>query len=83
VHDLTFGIYENVPSVTVTVKVDNGAGYGASIGSYGADQYQIDLLPYITLANPTSGTYPKHIKFEVTGLCKIVARVMVKVDITA
>jgi len=83
VHSLTFGIYENNPSVTVDVKIDNGAGYGAAIATYSSDQSGVDITNYITLDNKISGEYPKHIKFEVTGLCKIVARVLANVDITA
>lgn len=76
-HNLTFGIYEDAQSPTLTVKIDNGDGYGDSIGSYGADQLDIDITEHI------SDVGFKRIKFETDVRTRISAWIMCKVDIQA
>ena len=76
-HSLTFGIYEYAQSPTVNVYVDNGAGYGASIGQYTSDQTDIDITAHV------SGVGIKQIKFTSNKLTRIAAHVLCKVDLTA
>jgi len=57
--------------------VDNGEGYGSSIGAYTTDQLDIDITAHI------SGTGFKEIKFTSDKRTKIHAWVMTKVDLTA
>lgn len=76
-HALTFGIYEEAQSPTINVYIDNGAGYGASIGVYTTDQLDIDITAYI------SGSGFKRIKFTSNVRTRISSWVLCKVDLTA
>jgi hypothetical protein len=76
-HGLTFGIYEEITTPTINVYIDNGAGYGASIGAYTVDQLDINISAYI------SGVGFKRVKFTSDVRARIAAWVMCKVDITA
>ena len=76
-HSLTFGIYEESNSPSINVYIDNGAGYGASIGTYTTDQQDLDITVNI------SGTGWKRVKFTSTARCRIAAIIECKLDITA
>lgn len=76
-HSLSFGIYEEVQSPTLNVYIDNGAGYGASIGTYTEDQLDIDISDHI------SGTGFKRIKFTSDKRTRISGMVECKIDLTA
>jgi len=76
-HDLTFAIYEEANSPTINVYVDNGAGYGASIGAYTVDQLDIDLTASV------SGVGWKKVKFTTTARCRIASIIECKLDIEA
>ena len=76
-HSLSFGIHEEDNSPTINVYIDNGAGYGASIGSYAADQTDINITAHI------SGAGWKAIKFTSTTRTRIAAIIESKLDIEA
>lgn len=56
-HQLLVTLEEDA-TASVDVKVDNGAGFGAAIGSYSTDQEDLDLTAHFT------GTGKKQLKFE-------------------
>ena len=76
-HGIVFGIYEEDNSINLHYHVDNGGGFGAASGNFTGDQTDIELVSVI------SGTGWKAIRFDVDDLCRIVASVEVKVDVTA
>lgn len=76
-HSLTFGIYEDSQSPTINIWIDNGSGYGNSIGSYNSDTEDIDITAHI------SGTGFKQVKFTSNKRTRISAFVLCKVDLTA
>jgi len=76
-HDITYGIHEESGSPTVNVHIDNGAGFGASIGAYGASQTDIDILAHF------SGAGWKSIRFNPDVRCRVSVILEVKLDITA
>ena len=76
-HALTFGIYEEAQSPTINIYIDNGAGYGGSIGAYTTDQLDIDIIAHI------SGTGFKRIKFMSNVRTRISAWVLCKIDLSA
>lgn len=76
-HSLTFGIFEDSQSPTLNVFIDNGVGYGTSIGEYTTDQLDIDISAHV------SGTGFKRIKFESTARARVSSWVMCKIDLTA
>jgi len=77
VHGITYGIYEDSQSPTINVYINNGSGYGASIGSYAADQTDIDISTKI------NGTGWKKVRFTTTARCRIHSIIECKLDITA
>jgi hypothetical protein len=76
-HDLGFGIYEEANSPTINIYIDNGSGYGSSIGAYTTDQTDIDITSHI------SGSGWKEIRFTSTARCRISCIVEIKLDIRA
>ncbi len=76
-HNLQQGIYEETNSPTINVYRDNGAGYGASLGAYTTDQLELDLTAQFSL------TGWKGIKFTTNALCRIVAVISIKIDLSA
>ncbi len=76
-HTLTFGIYEEAQSPTINVYIDNGSGYGGSIGAYTTDKLDINITGYI------SGTGFKRIKFTSNKKTRISAWVLCKIDLSA
>jgi uncharacterized membrane protein YgcG len=76
-HNLTFGIYEETQYPTINVYIDNGAGYGSSIGAYTTDKLDINITGYI------SGTGFKRVKFTSNKRTRISAWVLCKIDLSA
>ena len=76
-HSLTFGIYEETQYPTINVFIDNGAGYGGSIGAYTTDRLDINITGYI------SGTGFKRVKFTSNKRTRISAWVLCKIDLSA
>ena len=76
-HALSFGIHEEANSPTINVYIDDGAGYGASIGAYNSDQTDIDITSEI------SGSGWKSIKFTTSQRCRIACIIEIKLDISA
>lgn len=74
---MTFGIYEDSQSPTINVFIDNGAGYGTSIGAYTTDKLDIDISAHI------SGAGFKRIKFESNKRTRVSGWVLCKLDLTA
>jgi len=74
-HNLTFGIYEDDQSPTISLYIDNGSGYGGKIGDYTKDKLGLEITSYITNAGF------KKIKFESDTLARIQAWVMCKIDV--
>jgi hypothetical protein len=75
-HALTFGIYEESNSPSITVNTDNGSGYGAALG-YSGDQLNIDLTSRF------SGAGWKKLKFTASARCRIAFVLECKLDISA
>lgn len=75
-HALTFGIYEESNSPSITVNTDNGSGYGAALG-YSGDQLNIDLTGRF------SGSGWKKLKFTASARCRIAFVLECKLDISA
>jgi len=76
-HAIQYGIFEESNSPTINIFINNGTGYGSSIGSYTADQLELLLTTRFT----SKGW--KAIKFTSDALCRIVATLELKLDITA
>lgn len=76
-HGITFGIYEETTAPTINVYRDNGSGYGSSLGSYTADQINLNITAQFT------GTGWKKLKFTSTARCRIAYVLECKLDITA
>ncbi len=77
-HSLVFGIFEGTIPSSVNLYCDNGAGYGGAI-SLGSDAIlanELDLSAYF------SGTGWKRMKFTSGRLGRIVAQLILQVDIT-
>lgn len=77
-HAMTFGIYEGTIPASVSLYCDNGAGYGSAIvlGSNVILANELDLTSYFT------GTGWKRLKFTSTRLGRIIANLILQVDIT-
>lgn len=77
-HDITFGIYEedNSPSVTLYVSRDGGATYPTRVGTYSTDQIGIEITSYVD----TPGS--KMLKFESTDLGRLSVQIEIKVDMS-
>ncbi len=77
-HDITFGITESTTPDSVSLYCDNGAGYGGaiSLGSSSILASELDLSAYF------SGTGWKRMKFTSARLGRIMAQLILQVDIT-
>lgn len=77
-HDLSFGIFEGTIPSSVNLYCDNGAGYGGaiSLGSSAILASELDLSAYF------SGAGWKRMKFTSERLGRIVAQLILQVDIT-
>lgn len=77
-HAMTFGIYEGTTPASVNLYCDNGVGYGGaiSLGSNATLASELDLSAYF------SGTGWKRMKFTSARLGRIVAQLILQVDIT-
>lgn len=77
-HDLSFGIFEGTIPASVNLYCDNGVGYGGaiSLGSNATLASELDLSAYF------SGTGWKRMKFTSSRLGRIVAQLILQVDIT-
>ena len=77
-HDITFGIYEenNSPSVTLFVSRDAGATYPYEIGTYSANQYSLDITSFVD----TPGS--KMLKFESTALGRLSVQIEITLDVS-
>jgi len=78
-HGMNFGIYEGTLPANVSIYCDNGAGYGAAI-PLGSSSI---LAANLDLSNSFSGTGWKKIKFTSSTLGRIIANLILQVDITA
>ena len=78
-HNAVYGIYEEETSPTIGVSIsrDDGATYGAILGTYTSDVANLEIKDYITKV----GSYL--IKFSSSVRCRISARVLLKLDIKA
>lgn len=76
-HTITYGIHEESNSPTVNFHVNNGAGFGAQIGSYNSDQLDIDITAHV------SGTGWKALRFDTDLRCRVFAILECKIDVTA
>lgn len=76
-HDVVFGIFEENNSPTINLQVDNGAGFGGTIGPYTTDQLNLDLTSLI------SGAGWKRIRFAASARCRIAFVLECKLDISA
>jgi hypothetical protein len=76
-HDISFGIFEENNSPTINLQVDNGAGFGGTIGPYTTDQLNLDLTSLI------SGAGWKRIRFAASARCRIAFVLECKLDISA
>lgn len=76
-HGVTYGIHEELNATTINIYCNNGTGYGSSIGSYGADQTDLDITSNF------DSTGWKSIRFTSTARARIKAILEMKFDITA
>jgi len=77
-HGVDYNIFEEANSPTINVFVDDGSGYGSSIGAYTADQLEVDIKSHFA-----GSTGIKRIKFESTTRARIMTTVELKIDIAA
>lgn len=77
-HDLIFGIFEGTIPASVNLYCDNGSGYGSAI-SLGSNEI---LASELNLSSYFSGTGWKRMKFTSSRLGRIVAQLILQVDIT-
>jgi hypothetical protein len=77
-HNLIFGIFEGTIPASVNLYCDNGAGYGSAI-SLGSNEI---LASELNLSSYFSGTGWKRMKFTSSRLGRIVAQLILQVDIT-
>lgn len=77
-HSFVFGIFEGTIPESVSLYCDNGSGYGSaiSLGSSAILASELDLSDYFT------GTGWKRMKFTSSKLGRIVAQLILQVDIT-
>lgn len=77
-HNITFGIYEenHSPSVTLLVSRDGGYTYPYTIGTYSVNQYSLD----ITSCVDTPGS--KMLKFESSALGRLSAQIEITLDMS-
>ena len=77
-HDLTFGIFEDSTSPTVMfyVSKDNGLSYSLPVGSYSANQENLDITSMIN----TAGS--KLIKFTSNARTRLSVQITIKLDIS-
>ncbi len=77
-HEMTFGIHEGTYPMSVNLYCDNGSGYGSAI-SLGSNEI---LASELNLSSYFSGTGWKRMKFTSSRLGRIVAQLILQVDIT-
>lgn len=78
-HEMEFGIYEGTLPASVSLYCDNGAGYGSAIvlGSSTILANELDLSAHF------DGSGWKRLKFTSSQLGRIIANLILQVDITA
>ena len=78
-HGLTFGIHEedNSPTIGFAISRDNGATYGAVLGTYTDDVANLEIKDYIT----ASGSYI--IRFTSSARARLSCQLTCKLDISA
>lgn len=76
-HGLTYGIHEETNSPTITVRADNGSGFGGVIITSTVDKLEQDITGNF------SGSGFKALRFEATTRCRVHALLEIKLDIDA
>ena len=76
-HPIIHGIFEENNSPSIDAFVDNGSGFGLSIGTWTANQFEINIASHF------SGSGFKKLKFTSTLRTRIFAVIELKLDIAA
>lgn len=76
-HPIIHGIFEENTSPSIDAFVDNGSGFGLSIGTWTANQFEVNITSHF------SGSGFKKLKFTSTLRARIFAVIELKLDISA